>query len=53
MMIQGHDFPSSVQILRNWLEEYRRDLDRGNTRTTLEDTRVGPVLSTDFSPYAS
>lgn len=25
MMIHGHDFLSAVDILNNWLEEYRRD----------------------------
>lgn len=33
MMLQGHDFPSAVQILRNWLEQYRRDLGRSNARS--------------------
>ncbi|MEL6894685.1 MAG: hypothetical protein AAFP90_01095 [Planctomycetota bacterium] len=27
MMLQGHDFLSAVKILRNWLDQYRRDLD--------------------------
>jgi DNA primase len=33
MMIQGHDFISAVEILKNWLEQYQRDLGRGNTRS--------------------
>lgn len=33
MMLQGHDFASAVQILRNWLEQYRRDLGRSNPRS--------------------
>jgi DNA primase len=31
MIIQGHDFKPAVDILRSWLEEYRRDLDRSNS----------------------
>lgn len=30
MIIQGHDFLPAVDILKNWLEEYRRDLGRSN-----------------------
>jgi DNA primase len=30
MMIQGHDFLPAVEILRSWLDEYRRDLGRSN-----------------------
>jgi hypothetical protein len=30
MMLQGHDFLPAVDILKSWLEEYRRDLGRGN-----------------------
>jgi DNA primase len=28
LLIQGHEFLSAVDILRNWLEQYRRDLGR-------------------------
>ncbi len=28
MIIQGHDFVPAVEILKGWLEEYRRDLRR-------------------------
>ena len=31
MMIQGHEFLPAVDILKNWLEEYRRDLGRSNS----------------------
>ena len=30
LMIQGHDFLPAVDILKNWLDEYRRDLGRRN-----------------------
>ncbi len=30
MMIQGHEFLSAVDILKNWLGEYRRDLGYSN-----------------------
>jgi hypothetical protein len=30
MMLQGHDFLPAVDILKSWLEEYRRDLGRSN-----------------------
>ena len=30
LMIQGHEFLTAVDILKNWLEEYRRDLGRSN-----------------------
>ena len=29
-MIQGHDFLPAVDILKNWLEDYQRDLGRSN-----------------------
>jgi DNA primase len=32
MMIQGHDFLPAVEILKNWLEEYQRDLGRSNAQ---------------------
>lgn len=31
MTIQGHDFLTAVDILKNWLVEYRRDLGRSDT----------------------
>ena len=31
MMIQGHDFVAAVEILKNWLEQYQRDLGRSNS----------------------
>ncbi|MEQ1905258.1 MAG: hypothetical protein ABL888_13805 [Pirellulaceae bacterium] len=33
MIIQGHEFLTAVDILKNWLEEYRRDLGRRNPLT--------------------
>jgi len=34
MMIQGHDFVAAVEILKNWLEQYRRDLGRSTARSS-------------------
>ena len=31
MIIHGHDFVPAVEILKNWLEEYRRDLSRSTS----------------------
>ena len=31
MMIQGHDFVAAVEILKNWLEQNRRDHGRSNS----------------------
>ncbi len=31
MMIQGHDFLPAVEILKNWLEQYQRDLGRSHS----------------------
>jgi DNA primase len=31
MMIHGHDFVAAVEILKNWLEQYQRDLGRSNS----------------------
>ncbi len=30
MMIHGHDFIAAVEILKNWLEQYQRDLGRSS-----------------------
>ena len=31
LMIQGHDFLPAVDILKNWLDQYERDLGHGKT----------------------
>ena len=31
MIIQGHDFIPAVDVLKGWLEEYRRDLGRSSS----------------------
>jgi hypothetical protein len=33
MIIEGHEFLTAVEILKNWLEEYKRDLKRENPET--------------------
>lgn len=33
MIIAGHEFLTAVEILKNWLEEYERDLKRKNPET--------------------
>ncbi len=36
MMNHGHDFVPAVEILKNWLEEYRRDLVRSTSSAQSE-----------------
>jgi argininosuccinate lyase len=55
MVNQGHDSKAAVDTLKNWLEQYRRDLGRSNARSQQYWDPIScnvNILALHYSPNA-